>query len=142
MQLVAAPTELADSLYERVRDLTLLVRREAATDLSIAAVSVLARLRDEGPARITGLAERERVAQPSMTALVGRLEARGVVARSPDPDDGRAVRVSLTPAGEERLAAVRRGRAEVLAERLSTLDAPARERIAAALPDLDRLLTT
>jgi DNA-binding MarR family transcriptional regulator len=37
----------------------------------------------------------------SMTGLVDRAERRGLVERSPSPRDGRAVLVSLTPAGRE-----------------------------------------
>ncbi len=35
----------------------------------------------------------------NITQLVGRLEARGLVTREPDPDDRRARRVSITAAG-------------------------------------------
>src|SRR3712207_2165265 len=35
----------------------------------------------------------------NVTQLVGRLEARGLVTREPDPDDRRARRVSITAAG-------------------------------------------
>jgi DNA-binding MarR family transcriptional regulator len=100
---------------------------------------VLRRLED-APARISELAAAEAVAQPSMTALVGRLEERGLVARTRDPDDRRAVRVVLTHAGEELLGATRRARAALLAERLERLDDADRETLRAALPALDRLL--
>jgi DNA-binding MarR family transcriptional regulator len=44
-----------------------------------------------------------------LTKLLERLESRGLVAREPNPDDGRGVFVSLTPAGkklqEEAMAA-------------------------------------
>ena len=37
--------------------------------------------------------------QPGMSRLVARLEARGLVQRVDDPDDARACRIRLTPAG-------------------------------------------
>jgi DNA-binding MarR family transcriptional regulator len=37
--------------------------------------------------------------QPGMSRLIARLEARGLVERADDPDDGRACRVRLTEAG-------------------------------------------
>ncbi|WP_430788956.1 MarR family winged helix-turn-helix transcriptional regulator [Actinoplanes sp. G11-F43] len=41
-------------------------------------------------------------ASPSgMSGLVSRLEKGGLVAKTPDPADARAVRLSLTPAGRE-----------------------------------------
>ena len=72
-------------------------------DLSRTAASVLATLRDNGPQRITALADAEAVAQPSMTTLVARLERDGLVAARARPDDARAVLVHLTDEGLERL---------------------------------------
>lgn len=39
--------------------------------------------------------------QPGISRLVARLEARGLVQREDDPDDARASRIRLTPAGVE-----------------------------------------
>jgi DNA-binding MarR family transcriptional regulator len=132
--------ELAALLEPRFAALTRRLRTQSLrSGLSITALSVLRRLED-APARISELAAAEAVAQPSMTALVGRLEERGLVARTRDPDDRRAVRVVLTHAGEELLGATRRARAALLAERLERLDDADRETLRAALPALDRLL--
>jgi DNA-binding MarR family transcriptional regulator len=40
-----------------------------------------------------------RMPAPHVTTLVDRLRARGLVQRTRDPHDGRAVRITLTPAG-------------------------------------------
>ena len=59
--------------------------------------------------RITELGEDVLLTQPGMSRLVARLEARGLVQRVDDPDDGRASRIRLTATG---VAAQRRiGRA-------------------------------
>ena len=42
----------------------------------------------------------------NVTQLVGRLEARGLVTREPDPDDRRARRVSITAAGRRQRRAI------------------------------------
>jgi DNA-binding MarR family transcriptional regulator len=42
-----------------------------------------------------------------MSGLITRLEKGGFVAKSPDPADARAIRLSLTPAGREAVAAAR-----------------------------------
>ena len=76
-----------------------------------------------------------------MTALVGRLEARGLVRREGDPADRRAVRVAVTDAGAEQLAAVRAARAELLGARIARLDESDRAALAAVLPVLDSLLS-
>jgi DNA-binding MarR family transcriptional regulator len=51
--------------------------------------------------RITELGEDVLLTQPGMSRLIARLEERRLVERADDPDDGRACRVRLTPAGAE-----------------------------------------
>ncbi|MCB9743751.1 MAG: MarR family transcriptional regulator [Alphaproteobacteria bacterium] len=53
------------------------------------------------PARI---AELLAVAAPTVTALVRELEREGLVRKGPDPEDRRARRVRITPAGEALVA--------------------------------------
>jgi DNA-binding MarR family transcriptional regulator len=49
--------------------------------------------------RITELGEDVLLTQPGMSRLIARLEARGLVERADDPQDARACRIRLTPAG-------------------------------------------
>jgi DNA-binding MarR family transcriptional regulator len=49
--------------------------------------------------RITELGEDALLTQPGMSRMITRLEARGLVERADDPDDARACRIRLTPAG-------------------------------------------
>jgi DNA-binding MarR family transcriptional regulator len=107
--------------------------------LSLTAVSTLSALERRGPHRISELAALQSVAQPSMTVLIGSLEQSGLVARRPDPSDGRAVLVSLTPQGEEFLAGRRRAGAERLSELVGKLSAAEADALAAAVPALIRL---
>lgn len=44
---------------------------------------------------------------PSLVRHIDRLEADGIVVRTRDPDDRRIIRLTLTDAGRQRLAAVR-----------------------------------
>lgn len=53
--------------------------------------------------RITELAERVGVSKQAVSQLVDDLEAVGVLARVPDPDDARARRVVFTPLGRASL---------------------------------------
>ncbi len=108
-------------------------------ELSRTAASVLTRVRDEGAQRVTDLAASESVAQPSMTTLVARLVGQGLVTRDPDPDDARAVRVTLTPAGRAALERRSARRAAAMQARLQHLGAGERRALAAALPVLERL---
>jgi len=133
---------LAAALERRIARATKTLRASAHPGRSVASLLTLARLEEEGPLRVTDLAAAEHVAQPSMTGLVGRLEHDGLVRRTPDPDDARAVRVVLTDAGRDQIAAVRGARAAALRQRLDALDPDAVAALAAALPALDDLFAT
>ena len=50
---------------------------------------------------LQGFYERLQVHPTSVTSIVRRLEAAGLVIRTPHPDDGRAVLCEITPAGRE-----------------------------------------
>src|SRR3954468_19345343 len=105
-------TDEPQVLAAQLDDLVLALRSATAdrAGLSLTAAATLARLQREGPARLTELAAAEGITQPSMTALVARLSAQGLVRRAADPSDGRAVILSLTGAGEELLAQRRAAR--------------------------------
>jgi len=89
---------------------------------------------------VTDLAAAELVSQPTMTVLVNRLEQDGLVRKTRDAEDARAVLVEITEVGRAQLTEVRAGRAAVLQARLDRLDDEARAALAAALPALDQLL--
>jgi DNA-binding MarR family transcriptional regulator len=123
--------------FEQV--VTWLRRSRTAGDVSATALSLLDRLESTGPQRITDLAGREGVTQPAMTALVNRLEEHGWAQRTADPADGRAILVSLTDAGRERLHRHRADRTRRIAERLAVLGPEDQRALLAALPALNRL---
>jgi DNA-binding MarR family transcriptional regulator len=133
---------LATQLERRVSRLTQVLRASVPRRSSIAALLTLRRIDEVGPLRITDLAAAEMVAQPTMTGIVRRLEQDGFVQRTRDPDDARAMRIALTEAGRDELAAVRASRAAVLQERLDRLDDDARAALAAALDPLDDLISS
>jgi DNA-binding MarR family transcriptional regulator len=134
-------TALAAELDRRIAGLVRVLRGQTGAGLSVTALSTLRRVAEGEESRITDLAAAEAVAQPSMTALIGRLETRGLVRREPDPADRRAVRVAITDAGSEQLAAVRAARAELLGERIAALDESSKAALVAVLPVLDSLLS-
>jgi DNA-binding MarR family transcriptional regulator len=114
-------TDLASALDSRLAALWRALGRDGSGGLSRTATAVLANLREHGPQRITDLAAAEAVAQPSMTALITRLERAALVRRGPDADDARAVRVSLTDDGAEALQSMRAARAQRIEARLAAL---------------------
>lgn len=56
-----------------------------------------------GPLRMRDLADRTLFSRTECTRIVTRMEAAGLVAKRPDPDDGRGVYAELTSAGTEAL---------------------------------------
>jgi DNA-binding MarR family transcriptional regulator len=60
---------------------------------------VLAALAGQGEVRTADVKERTTLEKMQVSRALAGLEAAGLVARSPDPEDGRAWRVRLQPAG-------------------------------------------
>ena len=100
---------------------------------------VIAELELTGPARVSDLAQQQRVAQPTMTSLIHRLEGEGWVVREPDPSDGRASLVHVTPAGIAALADYRRAAAARVVPLLAGLDASDRAILGRAAELLEQL---
>ncbi|MEL6266673.1 MAG: MarR family transcriptional regulator [Pseudomonadota bacterium] len=71
-----------------------------------------------------------------MTRLVGLLEAKGMLARTPSPDDGRVSLLSLTARGQAQVAAFRNAVAAAVDEILAPLGAGERDALAATLRKL------
>lgn len=79
---------------------------------------------------LRALARLAGIAAPTATRMVDGLEARGLVTRRRDPDDGRAVLIALTADGED---ALRERRAQLLARRRAMFEllTPSERRAAA-----------
>jgi DNA-binding MarR family transcriptional regulator len=91
-------------LHERLLQL-------AGVRLDRAGATLLFKLSAKGDAlRVTDLAELLGVDAPTVTRKVQQLEREGMVVRHTDPDDGRASRIGLTPAGRRAIDRVRRAR--------------------------------
>jgi DNA-binding MarR family transcriptional regulator len=75
-----------------------------------------------------------------MTTQVRRLEDAGLVARTPDADDARAVRIRITPKGSEILARARADRAAVIDPRIEQLSEADRNALRTAVGALRRLV--
>ncbi len=102
--------------------------------------AALVRLNRGGPTTSSALAKLEQISPQSMGATLAALEARGLVARHPDPEDGRRVVLSATRAGQQVLQDKRNARAQQLAQALSARFTPDEIRqLAAAAPLLERL---
>jgi DNA-binding MarR family transcriptional regulator len=114
---------------EALDEVTRLAFRQMATlgPISFSALATLSALDSSGPLRLTDLAGREGISQPSMTAMVSRLERQGLAERRRDPSDGRIVLVAITGAGQDMLRRRRNARAAFLSSLMGALD-PAEQR--------------
>jgi DNA-binding MarR family transcriptional regulator len=83
-------------------------------DLSYVQFQILARLVDapEGRARMTDLADGVVYSRSGLTYQAGLLDKRGLITRSPSPDDERSVIVTVTAAGRQLIAQVLPGHVE------------------------------
>jgi DNA-binding MarR family transcriptional regulator len=133
--------EIASRLRLSATRLARRLRQESGAGLSPSQQSALAVIANEGPLTLGALAEHERVAPPSITKVVSKLESDGLVTRSFDPADRRVCRVAISPAGEVLLEESRRRKTAWLTARISQLDADRQRRLADALDVLDELIS-
>jgi DNA-binding MarR family transcriptional regulator len=112
----------AEAIHSAAIHLLRRLRREDdASGLTGPRLSALSVIVFGGPIALGTLAAAEQVRAPTMTRLVAALEADGLVAREPDPRDGRGVLVHATAAGRQLLEEGRTRRTSVLVRQLSSL---------------------
>ncbi|MGO4690036.1 MarR family winged helix-turn-helix transcriptional regulator [Glaciibacter sp. 2TAF33] len=111
--------------------------RSSEDSLSYGKLSALSSILRLGPLRPGDLARVESITAPSVTRLVGSLEASGFVTRSPDPADGRAFFIEATDAGAREVLRARTQRAGSMADILATCSDDELARVAAALGVLE-----
>jgi DNA-binding MarR family transcriptional regulator len=135
---IALATELRVVMGQIVRRL----RAEANFgDFTFSQQKVLTRLERDGPATVTALATAEGVRSQSMGATIAPLKQAGLVAGTPDPNDGRQTVLSLTPACIAAIAAGRARKEDWLFRGIDEkLSAPEQETVATAVELLSRLI--
>ena len=118
------PTWLLSRAYAQAH--RLLAEGFAATDLRGYHYRLLAALEEFGPASQSALGRRTSIDRSDVVAALDDLGDRGLIRRSPDPDDRRRNVVTITPAGVERLRT------------LDPILAGVQEKLLAALSPADR----
>ncbi len=108
--------------------------------LPAAQARLLSTIDAHGEARICDLAAVDHCSQPTMTTQVRRLEDAGLVTRTVDPGDARAVRIKITPEGLHTLNQVRTDRVKAIEPQLGNLKASDRQTLVDAVTVLRRLL--
>ena len=117
-------------------------RRPAWKSLTYQQYNVLRIIDGEKPIPQAEIARRLLVSAPVVTRLAASLVESGYAERGTDPEDRRAVRLSLTPKGRRKVRAMRRELLEAAAELLAPLAEDRRAAIGTALDELQVLLPT
>ncbi|HXC77568.1 MAG TPA: MarR family transcriptional regulator [Candidatus Acidoferrum sp.] len=117
------PAEVAGNLRVALMRTVRRLKRETDGEHSVSVVAALASVSSRGPLTLGELAEAEGVSRPSMTVLAANLLDQNLVARELDENDGRLVRVRITPEGKRVLERSRTRRTAYLAKRLGALSA-------------------
>jgi DNA-binding MarR family transcriptional regulator len=135
------PGELAATLRLSIGLLLRRLRQVPTGDeLTLSESAALARLDRGGPATAAELARAEQISPQSMGATLGTLEARGLIERVRDPEDGRRMILTVSAPGLALLRDRRNRRTEELERALRAgFTAPELEQLAAAAPLLERL---
>lgn len=123
---IGSALEVASSALQRWATRADNQRRLYAGPLPATERWLLSRLAVTGPVRMSTLADWQQVDRSTITTQVRLLEDLGYVKRSPDPDDGRAILISLSEAGRTQHEELRSTAADVFNELIS--DWPTDER--------------
>jgi len=140
-RLDAERAALADRLHSLAIHLLRRVRRgDDAAGLSAPRLSALSVVIYRGPISLTELAKAESVTAPTMTRLVQALVKAGLVEKSVDASDNRAVLLRATDAGRRTLDLARARRLAAIEELLSRLDPDDASSVERAVSVLEPLL--
>ena len=133
---------ILDQLGKLLRELTRLAGgADDGPALTATQRIALIEIADAPPLRLNDLATRIGTSAPTASRAVDVLDELGLVARTPDPDDRRAVRIELTAAGR-RLVDERKARASAAFEPgVAALTPADREKLLALLAKLTGALS-
>lgn len=131
---------LGADLLSVVARINRLATQRARLPLGFAQARLLSTIEDQGATRISDLAALDHSSQPTMTTQVRRLEDAGLVTRTMDPADGRAVLITITPKGVATLQQVRVDRGAAIDPYLERLSEADRQTLGEAVVVLRRLL--
>ncbi len=138
--MVAMSSTLGADLLAVVARINRLANQRVRMPVPFAQARLLSTIEDQGEARISDLATLDNCSQPTMTTQVRRLEDAGLVTRTADPGDARAVLIRITPAGVDALRQARLDRGAAIDPYLEQLSDTDRECLAEAVTVMRRLL--
>ncbi|WP_024357324.1 MarR family winged helix-turn-helix transcriptional regulator [Leucobacter chironomi] len=80
--------------------------------------------KSDGPLRLCEIQDGVLLSQPALSRMIDRLTTRGLLHRETDPDDGRAVRISLTEEGARVQREIGRAHAKSVGRELGAALSP------------------
>lgn len=110
---------------------------EAVSELTLAQLRVLFRLRNRGPITSGQLASGLGVTLPTVSSVIDRLAGQSLVERRDDPADRRRVILALTPAGIAIVERIQEGRRTRLARAIDSIDGKALAKLLVGLEALN-----
>lgn len=138
-KLAPTSSELAARLRVAVWRLARRMRHASDPGITPTLHAALFTVERHGPITAGGLAAHEHVTKATMTRTIAALVRDGLVARTPDPLDGRVTWLQITPEGRRLLQRARKRSDEYLGRRVRELDASDRETLERAAAILERL---
>ena len=135
LRAVGEATDLRVALVRIQRQL----RSKTASDITPSQSSALSRIEQSGPVRSGTLAELEGTTAATMSRVIDSLADRHLIDRVPDPLDGRASLVRLSPQGGALLNEIRARYTEVLRGAMAELTDEEQRVVRRAVPVLERL---
>lgn len=128
-------------VFDRLLEIALLIQEDlarsfAATDLTVPRTHLLWELHRLGPSTQNTLATALKVSPRNITGLVDALEASSYVARTPHPNDRRAIVVALTDRGTQTMVRMEHERSQIAAELVADLDAAQQEQLHQSLDSI------
>ena len=115
------------------------LRARSGSDITPSQSSALARIEQSGPIRLGSLAELEGTTAATMSRVIDSLGQRQLIDRVPDPLDGRASLIQLSPEGGALLHGLRVRNTEALRSALAELSPQQRKAVRQAIPVLELL---
>ena len=130
------PTRLRLAIMRLARRL----RQQADADATPSMLSALASIEYRQSVTLGELAEAERVTPPTMSKIVARLQETELVTRTPDPNDKRIQRLSLSIRGERFIARSKSRKNAYLAKKLRKLEPHEVAKLEAAVAVIEKIL--
>jgi DNA-binding MarR family transcriptional regulator len=131
--------ELAARLRLGVTRLARKLRQQAEPGITPSMLSALSSAERQGPLTMRELCAAEQVQPPTLTRIVAALVESGLIAREPDPQDGRVVWVRVTREGHVLLDRSRRRKEAYLARAIRSMEPRELETLEDAAALLERL---